>query len=170
MNQATVDTADPMDVASGIIMNRAQATFVRYFTAILIDLVVLNLFAEYWEAVHVANFTVTLGAAVLLQLLLRATMAIEHRVADFWNAKDGGFAKFMRYFSAWLILFGSKFIILWAVDLTFAGSVAFHGVLHGVVAIIAVLVVMVLAEQAVVRVFNWLGARSRPAGAAGHPA
>jgi len=117
--------------------------------------------------VHVANFTVTLGAAVLLQVLLKLTMAFEHRVADFWNAKAGGTAKFMRYFSAWLILFGSKFLILWAVQVSFGGQVAFHGVLHGVVAIIAVLVVMVLAELAAVRVFNWLGAGNAPTTVAG---
>jgi hypothetical protein len=159
MNRAPSDTADPMDVVSDITMNRAQARFVRYFTAILIDLVVLNLFAEHWEAVYVSNFTITLAAAVLLQALLKLTMAIEHRVAGFWNARPGGFARFMRYFSAWLILFGSKFLILWAVDLAFAGNIAFHGAAHGVLAIIVVLVVMVLAELVAVRMFNWLGAR-----------
>ena len=170
MNQAIIDTADPADVVADRRLNRAQATFIRYFTAILIDLVVLNLFAEYWEAVYVATFSVSLGAAVLLQVLLQLTMAVEHRVAEFWNAKGGGLATLMRYLSAWVILFASKFLILWAVHISFGGQVAFHGVLHGVVAIIAVLVVMVLAEMAVVRVFNWLGARGEPAGAARPPA
>ena len=158
MNRATTDTADPTAVVSDVTMNHAQATFVRYFTAILIDLVVLNLFAEHWEAVYVSNFTITLAAAALLQVLLKLTMAIEHRVAEFWNARPGGSAKFMRYFSAWLILFSSKFLILWAVELAFAGNIAFRGVAHGVVAIIVVLVVMVLAELVAVRIFNWLGA------------
>lgn len=163
MNRTTADTVDPTDVVSDITMNRAQATFVRYFTAILIDLVVLNLFAEHWDAVYVANFTITLAAAVLLQVLLKLTMAIEHRVAEFWSARPGSFARFMRYFSAWLILFGSKFVILWTVDLAFAGNVVFQGALHGVIAIIVVLVVMVLAELVAVRVFNWLGAPRRAA-------
>lgn len=165
MTDANSLAADPVDVASGLTLNRAQARFVRYFTAILIDLVVLNLFAEHWDAVHVDNFTITLAAAVLLQVLLKLTMAVEHRVAAFWKSKEGGVATFMRYFTAWLILFGSKFVILEAVDFAFGGQVEFSGVLHGVVAIIVVLVVMIAAELGVVRIFNRLGERGASAAA-----
>ena len=54
------------------ITNR-QRLFVRYFTAILIDLVVLNLFVEYSDKVFVDSFTTSLLAAVLLQVLLKLT-------------------------------------------------------------------------------------------------
>src|SRR5687768_7815257 len=87
-----------------------QRAFMRYFTAVLVDLVVLNLFVEYWgDKVYASSFTVTLLAAVILQVLLKITIVCEHKVAAYWNRKPGGFAKFMRYFTAWLILFGSKF-------------------------------------------------------------
>src|SRR5215207_7944432 len=98
-----------------------QRAFSRYLTATLVDLVVLNLFIEYWPQWVSANaFTTTLLAAVLLQVLLKLTIALEHRVAAFFNARQGGFAKFMRYFTAWLILFGSKFVILEALDIVFS--------------------------------------------------
>ena len=48
-----------------------QRLFLRYFTAILIDLVVLNLFDKYSDKVTISGFTVSLGAAVLLQILLK---------------------------------------------------------------------------------------------------
>ncbi len=48
-----------------------QRLFLRYFTATLIDLVVLNLFAEFWVRVTVESFLVSLFAAALLQLLLK---------------------------------------------------------------------------------------------------
>ena len=51
-------------------------------------------------------------AAVVLQVLLKLTIAIEHRVAAFFKARPGGFMTFMRWFCAWLVLFGSKFVIL----------------------------------------------------------
>ena len=108
-----------------------QRTFVRYFTAILIDLVVLNLFAEYSDRVAVDSFTVSLFAAVLLQILLKLTIALEHRVAAYFNAMQGGFARFVRYFSAWLILFGSKFVILEALSFAFGDSLRFTGAFHG---------------------------------------
>ena len=76
-----------------------QRAFLRYLTATLVDLVVLNLFVEYWEYVSADSFTITLLAAVLLQVLLKLTIVLEHRVAAYFNAKQGGFAKFMRFFS-----------------------------------------------------------------------
>ena len=77
-----------------------QRNFLRYFTATLVDLVVLGLFAEYWEYVSVSSFTIIVLAAVLFQILLKLTLALEHRVAAFFNARPGGFNKFMRFFTA----------------------------------------------------------------------
>jgi len=133
-----------------------QRLFVRYLVATLIDLTVLNLFDEHWEQVTVTSFTISIFAAILLQVLLKATLALEHAVAGYFNARTGGFAKTMRYLSAWLILFGSKFIMLGAIDFAFGDEVAFHGPLHGVAAFIAVVVVMLAAEELVTRVYRRL--------------
>ena len=135
----------------------SQRTFVRYFTAILIDLVVLNLFAEYWNKVHVDSFTTSLLAAILLQVLLKLTLAVEHRVAARFKDKPGGFNTFLRFFFAWLVLFGSKFVILEALTFAFGDKVRFDGILHGIIPLIIVLVVMLLAEEAIVRIYRRLG-------------
>jgi hypothetical protein len=134
-----------------------QRLFVRYFMAILIDLTVLNLFVEYSPHVAVDSFTISLLAAVLLQVLLKITIAIEHRVAAWFNTKPGAFARFMRFFTAWLILFGSKFVILEVLDVAFGDSLLFGGPLHGLVVLIVVIVVMLLAEEVVVRFYRRLG-------------
>ena len=134
-----------------------QRVFLRYFTAVLVDLVVLNLFVEYWEYVSADSFTITLLAAVLLQVLLKLTILLEHRLAAYFNAKQGGFAKFMRFFSAWLVLFGSKFVILEALVLAFGDNLRFGGPLHGIVALIVVVVVMLAAEAALVMFYRRMG-------------
>jgi hypothetical protein len=133
-----------------------QRLFVRYFTGILIDLTVLNLFVEYSEHVVIDSFTISLLAAVLLQVLLKATLALEHRVAAYYKAKPGGFAKFMRYFTAWLIIFGSKFVILEALAFAFGNDVHFGGPLHGLVILIVVVIVMLVAEEAIVQLYRRL--------------
>lgn len=143
--------------ASAATYSTRQRLFVRYFTAILIDLVVLNLFVEYSKHVEIESFTVSLLAALLLQVLLKLTIALEHRIAEYFNAKQGGFARFMRVFSAWLVLFGSKFVILEAIALAFGEAVSFSGPLHGLVILIVVLVAMVLAEELIVRIYRRLG-------------
>ena len=133
-----------------------QRVFMRYLTATLVDLVVLNLFVEYWGHVEADTFTITLFASVLLQVLLKLTIVLEHRVAAFFNARPGGFNKFMRYFTAWLILFGSKFVILEALILAFGDRMGFGGPLHGVVALIVVVVAMLAAEAALVKLYRSL--------------
>jgi hypothetical protein len=155
MNEAVLneDSLQPVSVEAP---STRQRLFLYYLTAILIDLTVLNLFVEYSEHVIIDSFTISLFAAVVLQFLVKGTMAVEHRVAAFFKAKKGGFAKFMRFFSAWLILFGSKFVILGVIDLAFGDSVLFAGAFHGLVMLIVVLVAMLLAEEIVARIYRRL--------------
>jgi len=135
--------------------NDGQKQFLRYYTGFLMDLVVLNLFAEWWSYVYVSSFTVSLLAALVLQALLKATIAVEHKVALYWKAKGPGkFNTFMRYFCAWLVLFGSKFVILEAIVQIFGKEVHFLGMWHGVVTLIVVVVVMLVAEELMVRVYR----------------
>ena len=133
-----------------------QRLFVRYFTAILIDLVVLNLFAEFTNKVLLDSFTTSLLAAVVLQILLKLTIAVEHRVGAFFKARPGGFMKFMRFFCAWLVLFGSKFVILEAISFAFGDSVRFVGAFHGIVTLIVVVIAMLVAEELIVRLYRKL--------------
>lgn len=148
--------AEKLYPQSAQVPSSRQILFMRYFTAILIDLVVLNLFVEFSQYVVINSFVMSLAAAILLQILLKVTIAIEHRAAAYFNAKSGGFAKFLRYFTAWLILFGSKFVILEALALAFGEEVWFGGPLHGLVVLIIVIITMLVAEEAVVRFYRRL--------------
>lgn len=134
-----------------------QRGFMRYFTAVLVDLVVLALFAEYWDKVIVTSFTIMLLAAVLLQILLKVTIVIEHKIAAFFNARPGGFNKFMRFFGAWLVLFGSKFVILEALAFAFGDRLRFEGMFHGIVTLIVVVVAMLAVEAVLVKLYRSMG-------------
>ncbi|MDH3849295.1 MAG: hypothetical protein OEV05_16015, partial [Gammaproteobacteria bacterium] len=134
----------------------SQRLFVRYLVAVLIDLTVLNLFDEYWALVKIDPFSVSVLTAILLQVLLKVTLVLEHKVAVFFKARPGSFARFMRFFSAWLILFGSKFLMLGVLDLAFGDDILFTGPLHGVVSFIVVILVMLAAEEIAVRFYRRL--------------
>ena len=144
-----------MPATAGMHSDR-QRLFLLYFVGALVDLVVLGLFDQYSDKVFVDGFTTMLMASILLQFLLKATIAVEHKVAAYFKSKPGGFMKFMRFFCAWLVLFGSKFVILEALSLAFGESVKFEGVLHGIVWLIIVVVTMVIAEEIVVRFYRKL--------------
>ncbi len=144
------------EIASAQTPSNKQQLFLRYFTAFLIDLTVLNLFVEYWALVVIDSFTISLLAAVLLQVLLKLTLLLEHRVAVFFTTMQGAMARFLRILSAWLILFLSKFAILGVIDLAFGDEVSFAGPLHGVAAFIVVVVVILAAEELIIRFYRSL--------------
>jgi len=134
-----------------------QRLFLRYYTGVLIDLTLLNLFAEYWSDVKVSSFTVSLLAAILLQFLLKLTIWVEHHVAMWFKKHPGKLWTFMRYFGAWLVLFGSKFVILEALVFAFGDRLKFSGPFHGIVALIVVVVVMLIVEAVLVKLYRRLG-------------
>jgi len=156
-------TEDIRGVALTELPTTSQRLFNRYLTATLIDLTILNLFAEHWAYVSIDSFSISILAAVLLQVLLKATLALEHRVALFFNSRPGGLARFLRFLCAWLILFVSKLLMLGAIDLAFGDHVLFTGPVHGVVAFIVVVVVMLAVEEGAVRLYRSLGRRSSDA-------
>jgi len=102
---------------------------------------------QYWDLVFIENFSISLAAALLLQILLQITIAIEHRVANFFKQKTGIKAKILRGLSTWGILFGSKLVILEAINITFGDSVLFSGPIHGLVAFILIVIAIIVAEQ-----------------------
>ncbi len=132
--------------------SRRQQLFFRYTFAVLVDLTVLNLFNEYWDLVFIEFFSISLLAAVLLQFLLQVTILFEHRVACYFKKMSGLRAKILRGLSTWAILFGSKLIILEAINISFGSSVVFSGPIHGLVAFIIVIIAIIAAEQA----FSWI--------------
>ena len=113
----------------GAVMNARQVVFLRYLPFVLIDLVVINLYVEYWDKVVIDSFTLTLLTACVMQLLLKLVMELEHRVAGYFKAKPGKLAVAMRWFLAWFIVFSSKFVILAVVDLIFGEHVEFGGII-----------------------------------------
>ena len=151
-----VNSEDLMPVSAAVPSDK-QRLFMRYFTATLIDLVVLGLFDEYSTKVFVHSFTIALLAAMLLQTLLKLTIAVEHRVAGYFKSKPGRLMTFLRFFCAWLILFGSKFVILEALAFVFGKDVRFEGAFHGIVALIIVVVTMLIVEELIVRFYRKLG-------------
>ena len=137
------------------LVNDSQTKYLGYLVFILVDLVVLNLYEEFSHYVVIDSFLISLLAATLLQLLLKLAMAAEHRIAAYFSAKPGTGAKLMRWFSAWVILFGSKFVMLEAVDLIFGE----HVELGGIIPFYAVAFTIIFAELLLTRIYYTLADR-----------
>ena len=134
-----------------------QLLFLKYTLIVLIDLVVLGLFNQYWDLVFIETFTIAMLTAMLLQFLMQVAIRIEHIAADYlFGGKSGTHIKVMRGVSAWAIIFVSKLVILKALSLSFGDSVVFSGPIHGLVSFLTVVIVIIIAEQGVIWIYRSL--------------
>lgn len=141
--------------------NTPQRLFVGYTLAVLVDLTVLNFFDEYWEYVDIQSFTISFAAALLLQLLLKASIGLEGRLANYFKSMQGKAAKMYRALSSYIILVGSKFVMLETINLLFGEKVEFSGPLNGVVAFFTVVFVILIAEIIVSKIYFALDDKSK---------
>ncbi|GAM72510.1 hypothetical protein JCM19236_3564 [Vibrio sp. JCM 19236] len=137
--------------------NTPQRLFVGYTLAVLVDLTVLNLYNEFWGYVTISSFSVSLAAAILLQLLLKLSISAEHKVANYFKSKSGVGPKILRGLSTYVILVGSKFVMLEAINVAFGEKVVFSGPWHGIVAFFAIVFTILIAEVLVSKIYFKLG-------------
>ena len=89
------------DPGTELSVTQAQLRFAKALAEILVYIVVLNLFAQFVHAVVIESFSVSLVTAVLLRLMLGATVRLERRVADHFREKQGVVPRVLRYLCAW---------------------------------------------------------------------
>ena len=130
-----------------------QGRFIEYVLFVLVDLTVLNLFVEHWDRIVIDSFTISMLTAGLLQVLLKVTLAIEHRIRVYFQARPGTKALILRVLLTWGVLFSSKFIILGAVDVVFGEHVEFGGLIPFIVLVSS----MLATEEILSRIYHALG-------------
>ncbi|KIF51179.1 hypothetical protein [Vibrio owensii] len=143
--------------------NTPQRLFVGYTLAVLVDLTVLNFYDEYWDFVTIDSFTISFAAALLLQLLLKLSIKAEHKIAEYFKSKQGTAPKIYRGISTYVILVGSKFVMLEAINILFGDKVDFSGPWNGVVAFFAVVFTILISEVIVGKIYFKLGEKEQQA-------
>jgi len=134
-----------------------QVIFLRYLTFTLIDLMVLNFFSEYWDKVTIGSFGVSLFIAFVLQVLLKMTLSLEHKIGEYFSSKESKMMKFYRILATWFVLFSSKFVMLGILEFLFGSAIVFSGAYHGLITFIILVVVILLVEYLTMRIYDALG-------------
>ena len=122
-------------------------------TSILLNIVVLGLFVEYFESFIIDSFTIVILTAFVLKALLSITLALEHRVRNFFWQRDGLAYRAAGLLAAWAILFSSKFVILEAVNFIFRD----HVEIEGFIALIVLIITMIAVEWTAESIYKRLG-------------
>jgi hypothetical protein len=117
---------------------------------VFVYVVVLNLFVEYLPEVLSETFTLSLLTAVLLKGVLEVVVAAKNRVKSRFRQASTPVGKVVAAIMVWAVLFGSKFLVLEAVNLVFGARVSLGGFFSVTLLILALL----LARAAVRRLLQ----------------
>ena len=135
-------------------MDRPGVTGRRLSAIDLVDVfvyvMILNLVVEYLPAVMAETFTLTLVTAILLKVVLEVVVAIKNRVKARLKAATTPLGRVGAGILLWLVLVGSKFVVLELVALIFGDSVK----LGGFFAVTGLILVLLLARATVRRLLD----------------
>ena len=131
---------------------RQQMIFTSWAKDVLIYIIVLNLFVEYNPKIIIDSFTISIFTAVLLKILLEVILKLEHKVSEVFKSY-----KVLRILLVWLILFGSKFLILEVVDMVFGEHVELGKFLD----VILLVITLMVAREVIQRIYISLGRKER---------
>jgi hypothetical protein len=134
--------SDPDDRSGGPVEPDVAAAIVDIF----VDVVVLNLFVEYLPQVISESFTLSLLTAVLLKGVLEVVVLAKNRVKTRFRQASTPTGKVVAGFLLWVVLFGSKFLVLEAVNLVFGSRVSLGGFFS-----VTLLILVLLLSRAAVR-------------------
>lgn len=122
--------------------SKQQLVFLSWTKDILIYTIVLNLFVEFNQKITIDSFTISIFTAIVLKILLEVILKLEHKAAS----KFEGY-KVLRIIVTWVILFGSKFVILEVIDFIFGDHVNLGKFLDVILLVIAMMVAREFFQQ-----------------------
>jgi hypothetical protein len=128
------------DQTRTVTISRKQDVFFSWASDVLIYVVVLNLFVEYFPNVVIESFTISVLTAVLLKVLLDFVMGIEHQVHHFFEQREGAIYRILGTVSLFTILFVGKLFILEAVNFVFGDHVELGHFIEVVALVLALMI------------------------------
>lgn len=117
---------------------------------VFVYVVVLNLFVEYLPRVIAETFTLTLLTAVLLKVVLEVVVVVKDRLKGRFRRASTVPGRIGSGVLLWLVLVGSKVVVLECVDFVFGDRVS----LGGFVSVTLLIVTLLVARTAVRRLLE----------------
>ena len=126
----------------------SKETFQDIVVGILLYAVILGFFNDYTDIVHINSFTFVFLMAVVLQILTMLTLALKRLVVRWLHTRQWADVRIAVIGAVWLIMFGSKFVFLAAIEILLGNSVS----VSGAFGLMAVILIMSTTKYAVERI------------------
>jgi hypothetical protein len=103
--------------ANELPLSNKQMIFAELLVGTLIYVVVLGLFDDYTEMVQAKSFSTIVFASILLEVLTFLTFLFKDWWIGLLSDWRGGLSRRQKLLAMWPIMFFSKFVFLWAIDI-----------------------------------------------------
>ncbi len=130
-----------------------QLLFQEIFIGTLIYVVVLGFFNDYTSIVYAKSFSTIFFSSIVLEILTYLAFRLKSQIIAWLKDRKGRVYKILMFFSVWLVLFLSKFIFIWILDLLFGSYINIKGFFGILLVVLCVTIVHKLAYK----IFNMLG-------------
>lgn len=117
---------------------------------LFVYVVVLNLAIEYLPQVISESFSLSLLTALLLKIALELVLILKGAVLTGLRRATSPVGRVVFGVALWGVAAGSKFVVLWLVDVAFGGAVSLGGFLP----VTALVVVLLLSRSGVRRLLG----------------
>ena len=126
-------------------LSRNQLIFAEVLTGFLIYVLVLGVFDDYTEWVSARSFSTIVLASAVLEMLTFLTFLLKDWWIDWWTRRRGELLRWQKLLAMWPIMFFSKFVFLWVLDMAFGAD---FEVRDFVAMLVIIAVVTILARLA----------------------
>lgn len=128
------------------LFNSKQRLFKEIVAGTLIYAVVLGFFDDYTSIFYAKSFSTIFLVAVVMQILTLLTFKLKDQALMWLKGRHGTMYTLARFFCVWLIMFLSKFVFLWVIDMFFGSTITISGFIGLLAIIISVTILSKLAD------------------------
>lgn len=131
--------------------NSRQLFFKEMLVGTLIYAVVLGFFNDYTSIVSARSFSTIFLASIVLQFLTYQAFLLKGKIIKSLKDRVGLIYKLATFFLVWLVMFASKFVFVWVIDIIFGNNMNING-FFGILAVVAsVTIIHKLADYAFIK-------------------
>lgn len=133
-----------------------QMLFKEVFVGTLLYAVVLGFFNDYTAFVDAESFSTLFFASFVLQLLTILAFRLKGSIVSWLKEKQGAVYRFLTFFFVWLVMFLSKFVFVWVIDMLFGNAINIYGFFGILLVVLTVTIIHKLTDVIFVRLGHGL--------------
>lgn len=112
----------------------------------LVYMVVLSMFDDYTSVLYISSASIILLTSVVLQALTFWTLSFKTWLGSQFTYPAQQRFRPAKFFALWFVLFSSKFVFLWVLDVIFGEHVAISGFLG----LLSMIVLMTVTKEMII--------------------